>query len=58
MEVSSSSGTCSIRAWVDTILLRTRFAVIASQSQLWTSGDMANNSSGNRVMRGACINLL
>jgi hypothetical protein len=58
MEVSSSSGTCSIRAWVDTVSLRTCFGVIASRSQLQTSGDMANISSGEWVMRGACIDLL
>jgi hypothetical protein len=58
MKVSSSSGTCSIRVWVDTVSLRTSFSVIASRSQLWTFGDMVNNPSGDRVTRGACIDLL
>jgi hypothetical protein len=31
--------------------------MIASQSQLWTSGDIANSSSGDRVMSGAWIEI-
>jgi hypothetical protein len=43
---------------VDTISLRIHFSMIALQSWLRTYGDIANNSSGDRVTRGACIDLL